>query len=318
MKKAKLVIGFITYGELTANYLPYFLNSIKKQSYKDFKILSFDNSEKEINKNSEFILKNYPEIEIIRVGENIGFARAYNILISQAVKIGAEYFLLLNPDLILEPEAIKELMKVIEGDNRLGSVSPKILQWDFKNNKKTNVIDTYGVALRPGLRFIDIGQGQIDKGQFDNIEILGPSGAAALYRIRALEQIAHHSHYFDELMFMYKEDCDLAYRLYLAGYKSKYVDQAIVYHDRTVKSMGENNLKVMLNRKEKGRQAKRWAFLNQQIIFFKYWRLQNRRNKMLIFWFGLKMLIFVLLFEQYLLGQFIKLWKIRKKIRIYQ
>lgn len=119
--------------------------------------------------------------------------------------------------------------------------------------------------MKPGLRFVDAGQGEPDKGQYDDINILGPSGAAAMYRLEALEKAEQNGQYFDELMFMYKEDCDLAYRLKLAGYKSKCAPDAIIYHDRTARAKGEGNLKVFFNRGNKSQQIKKWSFLNQQI-----------------------------------------------------
>ena len=39
----KIIIGFITYGNLTAEYLPYFLNSLKVQIYKNYNIIAIDN-----------------------------------------------------------------------------------------------------------------------------------------------------------------------------------------------------------------------------------------------------------------------------------
>ncbi len=92
------------------------------------------------------------------------------------------------------------------------------------------------------------------------MEILGPSGAAGVYRLSGLEKIKVNNQYFDELMFMYKEDCDLDYRLFLAGYKSLYVSEAVIYHDRTVFSRGENDLKVVLNRKSKNKKVKEMVF----------------------------------------------------------
>ena len=165
---------------------------------------------------------------------------------------------------------------------------------------------------------MDAGQGESDKGQYDDINILGPSGAAAMYRLSALEKVKFNNQYFDELMFMYKEDCDLAYRLKLAGYKSKCVSDAIIYHDRTAQAKGEGNLEIAFNRRNKSRQVKKWSFLNQQIIYAKYWRKQDLYSKIAIIWRQVKTLVFILLFEQYLLVQLIQLWKIRKKITIYQ
>jgi len=77
-------------------------------------------------------------------------------------------------------------------------------------------------------------------------------------------------------------------------------------------------LQVALNRKNKNKQIKKWSFLGQQIIFVKYWKQQNFWNKSTIAWHEIKMLIFILLFEQYLFGQYWKLWKIKKNINIYK
>jgi GT2 family glycosyltransferase len=309
-----LTIGFITYGKSTAKYLPYFLSGLKEQTFKDFNILVFDNTEEAENENALYIRNNYPEIEIARGNGNLGFAAAFNRLINKAKGGGAEYFLALNPDMVLEPDAVEKMVKVLEGDSGLGSVCPKILKWDFENNKKTSIIDSCGIKVKSGLRFFDLGQDKFDKGQFNNTEILGPSGAAAMYRISALENIKENNQYFDELMFMYKEDCDLAYRLFLAGYRSKLAAGAVIYHDRTAYGKGEDNLQIAFNRKNKSRQVKKWAFLHQQIIFIKYWHLQSFRNKIAIIWYEIKMIVFILLFEQYLFKQLFIAFQIRNKI----
>lgn len=328
VSRFKTTIGFITYGKSTAKYLPYFLSSLKGQTFKDFKIIAFDNTEEAENENTRHIRNNYPEIAIMRTGANIGFARAYNAMIGKAKDLDAEYFLALNPDMILEPDAVEKMVKALEGDSDLGSVCPKILKWSFENNKKTSIIDSCGIVLKSGLRFFDLGQGEIDSKQYDNAEILGPSGAAAMYRMSALEKARYNpphpplakggDQYFDELMFMYKEDCDLAYRLHLAGYKSKLVADAVIYHDRTAYGKGEGDLRVALNRKNKSRQVKKWAFLHQQIIFIKYWKLQSFWNKLAIVWHEIKMIVFILLFEQYLLKELLKLVKLKNEIIIRQ
>jgi len=311
----KLIIGFITYGDSTAKYLPYFLDSLGAQIYRDYKVLAVDNSEKEDNGNIKYLREH--GVDFKWAGGNIGFARAYNSMIRQAVDLGADYFLVINPDIILEPDAAAKMVEALEQDGRLGSVCPKVLRWDFARNRKTDVIDTCGIRLRPGLRFVDAGQGERDEGRHDSTDILGPSGAAAMYRLEALGRVKEENGYFDETMFMYKEDCDLAYRLFLAGYQSRCVAGAVVYHDRTARAAGESDLRVVMNRKNKNKRIKAWSFLNQHILFLKYWRLQNTANKLAVSWYGLKMFIFVLLFEQYSLKQYRRLWKLRKKINTY-
>lgn len=305
------------YGKSTVKYLPYFLPSLTAD-YADIadnvKIIAFDNSESADNENVKHIKNNYPEIEIMKAGENLGFGRAYNKTIKRAKELGSEYFLALNPDMILEKGAIAKMIEVLDSNKNLGSVYPKILKWDFENKKKTNIIDSRGVILKPGLKFINLGEGERDDNFIGN-DILGPAGTAAMYRMSALEKVKKGGEYFDELIFMYKEDCDLAYRLFLTGFKSKCIHNAVMHHARSAGAGGESDIKIALNRKNKNKQVKKWSFLSQQIIFVKYWRLQNLKNKLAIIWYEFKMLIFILLFEQYLLKEFVNLWKIRSKIK---
>ncbi len=324
-EKVKLVLGFITYGKSTLKYLPYFLPSITtdlrmnaRDCADDIRIIAFDNSEEGDDENIKYIKENYSEIEIMRAGVNLGFARAYNKMIARAKELGVEYFLALNPDMILEKGAIAKIVEALDKDAQIGSVCPKILKWDFENNKKTNIIDSCGISELSALNFFDLGQSERDSGQCESREIIGPSGAAAMYRMSALEAVKEGENYFDELMFMYEEDCDLAYRLKIAGFKSKCISDSIVYHDRTAAAKGQGNIKIALNRRNKPRIIKRLGFLHKHIIFIKYWNLQSAKEKLEIIWYGFKMFVFALLFEQYLLKEYLYLWKIRKDIRKYK
>ena len=164
----KLIISIVTYNEITAKYLPYFLESLKKQTFKDFKIIVHDNSENERIDYKKTICNYFETSEFYYSGGNIGFAKAHNIVIRKAIKLKAKYLLVINTDILLENDAIEKMILSIEQDENLASVAPKILKWDFINNKKTNIIDTCGIREISALRFVDIGQGQTDKNQFDN------------------------------------------------------------------------------------------------------------------------------------------------------
>ncbi len=299
---SKLTIAFITYNDLTAKYLPYFLPSLKIQSFQNFNILVADNSESENNENKDYIKNNYPDIDFEWSGENIGFAKAYNRLIEKAKQSGVEYFMVINPDVILEKNTILELIEAIDKDEQLGSVCPKILSWDFANNKKTNIIDSRGLVMPKPLRFVDFMQGEKSKDNIDNKNIIGPSGACGLFRMNVLETIKEKYGYFDSRMFMYKEDCDLAYRLFITNFKTKCVTSSMVYHDRTVsKQKG-----FFEGREAKTRKQKEWSFANQQLIFQKHWKKQSVSAKISIFYYQIKVFIYILIFERYLLRYLFK------------
>ncbi|MBU0636892.1 glycosyltransferase family 2 protein, partial [Patescibacteria group bacterium] len=317
----RLYIGFITYSESTIKYLPYFLLSLRNQTYKDYKIIAIDNSEEKNNKNVVYIKNNFSEIDLKWAGENLGFAKAYNLMINQAIKDNAEYFLCINPDMILEPDMIEKLIKAIEKDEKIGALQPKILKWDFENNIKTKIVDSYGIICDQKFRFKDDAQGQIDIDK-NNItkDIFGFTGAAGLIRLTALQDTSFFNgkniEYFDELMFMYKEDCDLSLRLRLSGWKIVLIGSAIAYHDREASRMGDSIWQIIQNRRGKKRKIKQWSFFNQWIITLKYCNLAfSLETKFWLWWYQLEVLIFTILFEQYWLKELIKLWKLKNEIK---
>lgn len=312
----KLVVGFLTYNDSSAKYLADFLPSLKDAlsflESSDYKVLAFDNSDSgnSLNQNilKAFSSQNNNFLECLSAVGNLGFSRAYNVLIRSAIRLEAEYFFIVNPDTFLEKNTISELVSALDRDNELASVSPKIRRWDFAVNTKTKIVDSCGLVLRPGLRFCDLGQGEKDDKRFDSANILGPSGAAGLFRLRSLEAIKENDQYFDERFFMYKEDCDLAYRLYLIKAKSALVPSAIMYHDRTASSTGGGVIGKVRDRKKKSRQIRSWSFRNQHLIFVKHWLSQNLLSKIIIILQVLVFGFFSLILEQFLLKEYKKIF----------
>lgn len=305
----KLVIGLITYNDASFKYLPDFFGSLFKAlanlEQVDWRVLVRDNSEQENNANQEYLKNNFQnQLKFIWSGSNLGFAKAYNLMIAEAKVWGADYFLMINPDTFVKPEALSKMLAVISSDQKIASVSPKILRWDFSNQQFTKYIDSCGLSLNSGLVFKDIGQGQIDDGSFDNSAIIGPSGAAALFRMSALESIKEKETYLDEEMFMYKEDCDLAYRLFLKGYQSRLVPEAIIYHDRSVAVVGSGVRGILQGRHSKSNAVKSWSFLNQHLLIIKHWRFQSFKSKIQILFRLFLLWSYALLFEPFLLKNY--------------
>lgn len=316
----RLYAGFITYGNQTAKYLPYFLPSLTSQTFNDFKILAVDNSKNEDNENARYIKNNFPEIDFKWAGKNLGFAKAFNLMIGQAAEDGAEYFLALNPDMVFEPEMASRLLDAMTADDKIAAVQPKILKWDFAQNMKTTVVDSYGVICDRRFRFRDERQGEIDDlKEIFLKEIFGFTGAAILLNLKALSDVAFANgdslEYFDELMFMYKEDCDLSLRLRLAGWKIVLAPAALAYHNRGAARLGDSIWRIFQNRLGKKRDIKIWSFRGQCLIVLKYGLLPfSARTKFLIWWYELEIMAFTILFEQYLLKELFVIFRARKQI----
>jgi GT2 family glycosyltransferase len=109
-------------------------------------------------------------------------------------------------------------------------------------------LDSTGIIMLRNQRHLDRGADEPDLGQYDRPEdVFGPSGAAALYRRAALEDVAFDGQYFDEDFFAYREDADLAWRCRLFGWTSLYVPAAVARHRRRVTPERRGALPSIIN-----------------------------------------------------------------------
>ncbi len=323
--QAKISIGIALYN--SSRYLIPCLQSLQKQTYKNYEIILLDNNSSDETRT--ILEKQFTDIKVISSTENLGFGKAHNQIINSAT---GEYYACLNVDMIFEPNFLSELIKELKNNTKLGSVGGKIKRWDFdgytensgtiREMGKTNFIDSVGIKILPSHRFEDIGQGEVDHGQYDKeANIFGVSGAAVLYRMAALQDISFtlddKTEYFDESMFMYKEDVDLAYRLQWAGWESMYVPSSISYHDRTI-SFTEKTNKMwswIRNRRKKPARINLLSYLNHKILLEKnFTKKYSSDIKRATFWYNAKIFLYILIFETETLWAWKKYWDIRKKV----
>ena len=76
-------------------------------------------------------------------------------------------------------------------------------------------------------------------------------------------------------------------------------------------------MSAIKTRKSKSKKVREWSFLNQHIIYCKYFQRQKIADKIYIIIDFLKLFIFILFFERFLFKQYLKLFKIRKNIKTY-
>jgi GT2 family glycosyltransferase len=171
-----------------------------------------------------------PRFRYVENASNLGFAGGHNRFIHTS---DAEFVLPLNPDTQLTPGYAHTVLRVFN-DASVAAAEGKMLKPDPLPDGRY-ILDGTGMSLSRSRRAGERGQLQIDNGQFDrSTDVFGVSATAAIYRTSALEKIKHGTaEYFDEDLFTYWEDLDLAWRLRLAGFKCLYVPEAIVYHTRS-------------------------------------------------------------------------------------
>jgi len=127
------------------------------------------------------LCEQFPNAEVIKLKQNIGYGRATNIGLH---KTETPYAILLNPDLLAEPKAIAQLLAYAENATPQAAIfAPAVKQKDFSKDPPES--------------------------------ISWISGSAMLFDMKKMEQIGM----FDENIFLFSEETDLCRRTIDAGYE---------------------------------------------------------------------------------------------------
>lgn len=199
-------------------YLPECLTALREQAAGTpaFRIIVVDNGS--TDGSVELLTGAYSETECIFLQENTGFCHAVNLGIRAAE---SPYVILLNNDTKVKPAFVKSLYEAITRDEKIFSVSSKMLMWD-----KPELIDDAGDRYCALGWAYSRGKGKNNTCYNEAKEIFAACAGAAIYRRSVFEEIG----LFDELHFAYLEDIDIGYRAKIYGYRNYYEPAAEVLH----------------------------------------------------------------------------------------
>lgn len=198
-------------------HLPVCLNALRQQTVRDFEIILVDNASRD--NSVELLARDFPEVNVIALEENLGFAGGSNVGIRAA---RGQFIILLNNDTEVDARWLEEVIAAFERHPEAGSVASKMKLFDHRDKFHTTG-DFYRVDGLPGNR----GVWEVDRGQYDREEyVFSACGGSAAYRRAVLDQIG----LLDEDFFFSCEDVDLGWRAQLAGWRCVYAPRAVVYH----------------------------------------------------------------------------------------
>jgi hypothetical protein len=214
----KVSVVIVTYN--SAQYIPRLFESIRKQTvFSQLEVIIMDNGSAD---NTVALCRQLSSgwqetFTIKALGHNYGYAVSTNTGVAQAT---GEYIFNLNADTWLEPDCIEILLRAIENSK---AVSACAAQAELDSNQA-------GPSSPNGFDIF----GRMTWNEF-NPKTIPASGWQYLFEVAGAGFLTQRVVWdkiggYDSAHFMYAEDCDISWKLWLAGYQSIYVHNAIVHH----------------------------------------------------------------------------------------
>lgn len=224
------VVSIVLVTWNSAHFLRRCLDGIRGQTHRDVELIVVDNASSD---DSAETVAPHAAI-VIRNATNRGFSAAVN----QAIAVArGELVLAVNPDCHLTPEYAERLVAALDAaGEEYGAATGLLLRAHGASIEPTGEIDSMGIRMTRSGRHLDIGQGSRDDGRDAAgwFEVFGVSGAAAMFRMAFLRDVAVGGEALDEDFFAYREDADLAWRGRILGWRALCEPSAIAYHVRRV------------------------------------------------------------------------------------
>jgi GT2 family glycosyltransferase len=193
------------------------VESVQKLTYQNCKVLVVDNGSD--NQDGEKLKAEYPEISLLRLSENFGFAGGCNRGMEFCLENGAEYIWLVNNDAKVAEGSLSKLVDQAQQKSDVGALGGSVVD-----------------SLVAAVKHVEASRGTINfrsaKTKVTAAQVTQPTyadwlhGSNLLLRAKTLREVG----LFDERYFLYFEDTELCHRINLKGWKCLFVPDAQIEH----------------------------------------------------------------------------------------
>lgn len=263
-------------GNLKINSKFYSYSNINKP-INVFEYTKEESERVKFSKNKDSFLRS---LILIKNDKNYGFAQGNNVGIKFVIKTNPHYIMLLNNDIVVDKEFLKELVSYAEDNLDVGVIGPKICYYDYPH---TLQVTTTKIDLWTGRNTL-VGDGEIDYGQYNNIKLTDyVSGACFFIKKDVIDNVG----FLDSNFNCYWEDTDYCLSIHEAGYKCIYNPNSVIWHKASKSTNKISGLMSYYMARNMFWVMKKHASKIQYIVF-------------LLFFFGLKIwyIILVLLVRE--------------------
>lgn len=217
MSTEKTLVSILIVNYNGGDVLDAGLTSLEKSNYPNLEIVVVDNGS--TDNSVPLIEEKHKKVILVKAPTNLGFASGNNLALKSS---SGKYIVLLNGDTEVEPDWLDHLVAFAEEHEDVGVLTPKVLFFEDKKtlNSAGGACDIYGFSpLR--------GTFDKDSRAYDTVEpVFYGHGAAMFARRSLIDKIG----FLDDTYFIYHEELDFCWRVWLYGYKVYYLPQSVVYH----------------------------------------------------------------------------------------
>ncbi|MFT7086867.1 MAG: GT2 family glycosyltransferase [Rickettsiales bacterium] len=186
---------------------------LEKINHDKYRVTVIDNNSQDDTK--KIVAENFSTVNLIELTHNIGYGRANNIALKQ---VESDYALILNPDAIVETSEIEKIVDILDKYPEIALASPILL-------KEYPAADEQISKALPNLKIAN-------ERLFNGYLKSSLWGAALFMRVDVFRKIG----FFDENIFMYREDVEICQRAMSNGYQSILIHDAIGFHQNDMSS----------------------------------------------------------------------------------
>lgn len=204
-----------------AAWLPRCLDALTSQSYPELELLAVDNAS--ADRSRELLIERLGTERVLVADRDLGFPAAVALALDAVPADRVDHVLLVHDDLALHDDAVAHLVAALEADPRLAAVGTKLQAWGG-----TRVLQSVGLTVDlAGRATTGVEPGELDQGQRDTDDrTLYVSTAGMLVRRAVLDEVGG----LDRRFHAFRDDLDLCWRLWLAGYEVEVVTDAVGEH----------------------------------------------------------------------------------------
>ncbi len=196
------------------------IESLKTITYKNCKVIVVDNNS--TDGSYDKLKSGYPELDIIKSAENLGYAGGNNLGIKKALENKADYVCIINNDVVVEPSFLETVISKMENDNNIGIAGSKVCE--YYDRVKIQSTGSRIDLLRGNV--YQINPGTLKDSVEEDMDVDYISGSCLVARKDIFEKIG----LLPEVYFLFFEETEWCLRAWRAGYKVRCICDSVIYH----------------------------------------------------------------------------------------